>query len=666
MAASRHYLNVRFLLAGILACYGWAESPADQGYAALKRKDYDEAVGAFRRAIAAGEASLAIRKELAYTLLKMGETEQGRDEFREIVARAPNDTHAQLEYAFLCSETGAVGEARRTFDRLRVSPDPAVKAAAEQAFQNIDKPLADAIGRGSTALAQNGNDFSSHLDIARAAEQRGDARRAAAHYLQAWRLKPSEIGLLVDLGRARKAAGDEAGAQAAWVAASRSPNVRASELAKDLLPSRYPYASEFQAAIELDPRNVALRRELAFLWLAVSKPEEAIQELERLLQLAPDDQVGLAQLGMMLLDRGDARAVPLLERALLGPDEGLKQKVRTALAGKQKLKAARTEPAASTRELADRSYAAGYLQDAIRYYKSVLEQNPNDYEVNLRLGWALNTLKDDSQALRYFELARQSPDPKQRAEASRAYRNLRPNFARTRLTGWFLPMFSSRWHEGFGYGQMKADLRLGKLPFRPYLSLRMIGDSQRAAGAMNPQYLSEGSFIAGVGVATRPFKGIVAWAEAGSAIRYRQQPGVGRAIPDYRGGISMGRAWGPGRSHAEPGLFLETEADIVTLSRFGWDTLFVVQNRVGYTLPLLGLLTARLVWNINSTSDTQRQAWANFLDTGPGLRFRVRGMPAGMMWSVDWLRGAYWIREGNPRKPNYYDVRAGVWYAFTH
>ncbi|MBL8215864.1 MAG: tetratricopeptide repeat protein [Bryobacterales bacterium] len=657
---------MRFLLVGILACQGWAESPADQGYAALKRKDYDEAASAFRRALATGETSLAIRKELAYTLLKMGETEQGRDVFREIVQRAPNDTHAQLEYAFLCSETGDVGEARRAFDRLRASSDPVVKAAAEQAFQNLDKPLASAIDRGNHALVRNGNDFSSHLEVARAAEQRGDANRAAAHYLQAWRLKPSEIGLLVDLGRARKLAGDEAGAQGAWVAASRSPNVRASELAKDFLPTRYPYASEFQAALELDPNNTALRRELAFLWLAVDKPDEAIRELERLLQLAPADQVALAQLGMMLLDRGDAsRAVPLLERALQGPDESLKQKVRTALAGKGKLKAARTEPAANTRELADRSYAAGYLQDAVRYYKSVLEQNPNDHEVNLRLGWALNTLKDDAQALRYFELARQSPDPKQSAEASRAYRNLRPNFARTRLTGWFLPMFSSRWHEGFGYGQLKADLRLGKLPFRPYLSVRMIGDSQRAASAMNPQYLSESAFIAGLGMATRPFKGIVAWAEAGSAIQYRKQPGIGRAIPDYRGGVSMARAWGPGRSLSEPGVFLETDADVVTLSRFGWDTLFVVQNRVGYTLPVLGLFSARAVWNINLTNDTQRQVWANFLDTGPGLRFRVRGMPPGMMWSIDWLRGAYWIRQGNPRKPNYYDVRAGVWYAFT-
>jgi hypothetical protein len=63
------------------------------------------------------------------------------------------------------------------------------------------------------------------------------------------------------------------------------------------------------------------------------------------------------------------------------------------------------------------------------------------------------------------------------------------------------------------------------------------------------------------------------------------------------------------------------------------------------------------------TADAQKQYWANFVETGPGLRFRFSGLP--LLFSASVLRGAYLVNEGNPRRPNYNEVRLGVWYAFT-
>jgi hypothetical protein len=34
--------------------------------------------------------------------------------------------------------------------------------------------------------------------------------------------------------------------------------------------------------------------------------------------------------------------------------------------------------------------------------------------------------------------------------------------------------------------------------------------------------------------------------------------------------------------------------------------------------------------------------------------------------TVNWLRGAYLMNAGNPFRPNYTDLRIGIWYAFTH
>jgi hypothetical protein len=43
----------------------------------------------------------------------------------------------------------------------------------------------------------------------------------------------------------------------------------------------------------------------------------------------------------------------------------------------------------------------------------------------------------------------------------------------------------------------------------------------------------------------------------------------------------------------------------------------------------------------------------------------VRFTLAPFQFSVNFLRGAYLVNEGNVHRPNYNDVRIGIWYAFT-
>jgi hypothetical protein len=121
---------------------------------------------------------------LAYTLLKAGENADARDEFESALKLNRNDETAGLEYAFLCFETEKKIEARRTFDRLRKQGGAATRATAEQAFQNIDKPLADGIARWKEALARSANAnelpmFSAHWELAQLAELRDELPLAA-------------------------------------------------------------------------------------------------------------------------------------------------------------------------------------------------------------------------------------------------------------------------------------------------------------------------------------------------------------------------------------------------------------------------------------------------------------------------------------------------------
>src|ERR1700691_4812605 len=105
-----------------------AYEPLNKAYEALRARSYDDAIALFLKAIEAAPARSAIRKDLAYTYLKIGENVAARDQFREAMTIDPNDLQVAMEYAFLCYETKEQAQARRIFDRIRKTGN----AAAEQ------------------------------------------------------------------------------------------------------------------------------------------------------------------------------------------------------------------------------------------------------------------------------------------------------------------------------------------------------------------------------------------------------------------------------------------------------------------------------------------------------------------------------------------------------
>ncbi len=635
-----------------------AYEPLARAYEALAAKDYDAAVAGFRKGIELAPGRASIRKDLAYTYLKIGETAMARDQFREAMRIEPQNEQVALEYAFLCYETHEQAQARSIFDRIRRSGN----AVAERAFQNIDAPLAAGIARWQEAIARGADNFSAHFELATLAEQRSELELAADHFEKAWRILPDRRSVLVNLGQAWKALNRLDDAHAALLAASRGGEPRAAEMARELLPERYPYVVEFQRALDFDPGNMELRRELGYLLLRMNRQPEAEVQFRYLAENAPQDFLAATQLGFLLLARGDAGgAMPLFERVLAGPDEEMANRVRAVLHLPQVLTSRAKDQTESidARIMAERSIKAGYLKDAVKYLEIAHESEPGDFKVMLQLGWVYNNLHQDAKAVRWFDLARRSPDPQVASEAGGAWKNLRGSERRFRTTAWIFPLFSTRWHDLFSYGQVKTELRTGSR-LRPYLSMRFVGDTRVTIGAASPELLSESSFILGIGLATVPWHGIMAWAEAGSAISYAR----GHMLPDYRGGVSSAQGVGARLGSEISGWFAASTTDGVFISRFGNDFLLYQQTRAGY-IKGPKLLRAELHWNANLTLDIRRQGWANFLETGPGIRFRSSAMPSSMFLMADLLRGAYLIHGGNPR-PNFADLRLGVWYAVTH
>ena len=146
------YARIGIILVFASAVRAQAPDPAypflERAYAAVRVKDWDTAVSSFDRALQLQPNRADVHKDLAYALLKAGETEGARDHFKNAVDLDPSDEHVALEYAFLCYETRQPVEARRTFDRLsKEARTPETKSTARQAFENVDGPLRDGIAR---------------------------------------------------------------------------------------------------------------------------------------------------------------------------------------------------------------------------------------------------------------------------------------------------------------------------------------------------------------------------------------------------------------------------------------------------------------------------------------------------------------------------------------
>jgi len=626
-----------------------------RAYSALGAKDYGGAIGDFQKAILADPQRASIRKDLAYAYLKIGENGLARAQFREAMRTDPADASVAMEYAFLCYESKEKAEARRIFDRLRKTGN----ATAEQAFQNIDAPLAEGIARWQEAIRKGSDDFGTHFELASLAEQRDDLELAAAHYKRAWELRPDGRSALVDLGRVWKAMNQPELATSALLAASRGGDARTAEAARELLPARYPYVHEFRSAIELDPRNVELRRELAYLLLQMGRSAEAEKEFHVLAEAPFSDLISAAQLGFLLYTRGEREAARiLLNRVLTGSDEALANRVRAVLGmaqpGHASVDGAKT---IGPKDMAELSIKAGYVKDALEYLGQAHAADPGDYGVVLKLGWACNVLHRDSEAFHWFGLARGSGDAKISEAATQAWHNLRPAEEWFQVSGWAYPLVSTRWNDAFGYAQLKVELR-SRFKLRPYVSVRLDGDTRSNAP---PLLFSETSIIFAVGVRTLPWHGVSGWFEAGTGANYLK----GSMLPDYRGGVSVNRFTGRTLGGERAGGFAETTADGVFVSRFGNDFLVYSQSRTGYTVGPRSL-RGQLYWCGNLTFDSARQAWANFVETGPGARLHASGMPASMYLVFSAVRGGYLVHDGDPNRHAYNDFRAGVWYAFVH
>ena len=139
---------------------------------------------------------------------------------------------------------------------MRQADDADVRASAADTTQRIEGELSREIARWEEALQMDHRNWSVHEELAGLYDEYGDPQEAAEHYEASWRVQaPSGGEMLLPLAQARERAADAEHARGAWLLASYSSETRIAETAWEHLPRRYPYASEFRRALELDFRK---------------------------------------------------------------------------------------------------------------------------------------------------------------------------------------------------------------------------------------------------------------------------------------------------------------------------------------------------------------------------------------------------------------------------
>lgn len=330
-----------------------AAEEADRGYAALRARDYDAAVAAFERALQAEPGLRHVRKDLAYTLLRRGDREAARDQFDRLRREDPGDEQSALEYAYLCYETKRAQEARRTFHMLRLgAKQEAVRRAAEEAFENVDRPLREGIQRWSEAVRRAPQQWSAHEELAQLAETRDELALAAEHYELAWKLRPQKLELLLHLARVWRELGQQDKARAALATAWKQGSTRVSEMAREMLqgePAREEVAVLAVPAVPAEPSVLAAAPlpaiEMGERSLAGSYLNDAYRYFHKALEEEPDNARAQYLLGVTanLLQR-DEEALRWFAMARRARDAEIAERARESyLALKPKYSRFRTE-----------------------------------------------------------------------------------------------------------------------------------------------------------------------------------------------------------------------------------------------------------------------------------------------------------------------------------
>ena len=449
----------------------------------------------------------------------------------------------------------------------------------------------------------------------------------------------------------------------ALVAASQAQTVAGSQAAyeayRELDAKNYQAAiQEFQKALAQDPSNFRWREDLAYAELAAGSLEDARKDFEAVYRQQPGELTIALQLGYVCqrLDQ-EQDAEKYFEAATRSADDGIARVARSAL---QSLRASRQQA------LKQRAYdllARNQREGAIGLFEQAHRADASDAATTLQLGYLYQATGDMASAKEMFEAERTSQDPNVALQATIALAEV------NRQSQWWFgsaygaPFYQSRFSNEINSFDAKLGLRPSPY-LQPYIGLRLTRDTRSETGTL-PEIFSDNSVVFSVGVQSPILgHGTNLYAEAGTAVSLLSRPMRGRAVPDYRVGLTWFRPWGVSLAQAAQasahGFSLTGNAygDVGFYSRYNDNVIGYFQLREGLNLPTASVLPIQALAAVNLVKDSNGDFYNNVAEVGPEVRLAPFRHVPDLQLRATYLRGFYTVHDSaNPYGPRYGDFR---------
>ena len=108
---------------------------ADKAYREVATKDYKTAIQDFQTALTAEPSNTQWRKDLGFTHLAAGLTQDALSEFQKVHAEHPEDSGTVLQLGYLYASTGKWEEAKEMFTAAGRDADPEVIAKSKAGLE---------------------------------------------------------------------------------------------------------------------------------------------------------------------------------------------------------------------------------------------------------------------------------------------------------------------------------------------------------------------------------------------------------------------------------------------------------------------------------------------------------------------------------------------------
>ena len=415
---------------------------------------------------------------------------------------------------------------------------------------------------------------------------------------------------------------------------------------------------EFQQALAADPANADWRTDLAYAELAAGSPKDAAREFETVYRDHPEQLKIALELGYVYLQLQDnVAAEKYFTAAASSVDREISQPAR------QSLRTLRASELLAQKQKAYDLLDQGQRKAALNLFEQIHVADPNDSAITMQLGYIYQSTGKLAKAREMFEAERFNQDPRVSRQASSALTEVNRQSAWWFASAYVAPFYESRFANQINPINFKVGLRATRY-LQPYLGMRFTRDIRSTNGTL-PVIYSDNSDVFSIGLQSPILgHGTELYAEAGTAVSLMSQPVQGRAVPDYRAGITWYKPWETSLAEAAQkrsyGVSLtgNVYSDISFYSRYNDNVIGYLQIRQGINLPTAHLLPMQALAVINVVRDSNGEFYNNVVEAGPALRIAPFRRLLNLQFEVDYLRGVYTAHDPtNPYGSSYGDAR---------